>query len=691
MPLRYTLAMILRGITLLLGLVLCASHLIAQHTPDSLLSRLEHSQSPDSLFVIHSQLYEYYLDREPSQARQHAKQALQIAQHTAKPDLIFKAMDQMGVWYQYRSQYDSALLIFEDALELARQEEDAAKMLSMHNNIGVIYFRKGDYETSVQYFLQSLKEAEQLGDTISLAGGLNNLGSIMYLQGHYEQALDYYQQSLNIKQLMGDSLAVAKTLNNIGNVYGDMDEHAQAVNYLERSLAIKRKYQEAGSLAYSLTNLGIAYKDLKQYDQALRYYQEALDIDTQLENQEGMLSTANNIAELYILLEEQDSALVYAQQAHELALAIDARERIMQNTHTLAKIYRMKQDYRLAFQYMEEYAKLREEVYNEEKSQQIAELQTRYDTEKKELTIERLQQEKQLQDLEIQQARTQRFIYLLIILLAAVLGVAGIYFYRLKARHNRLLSSQNVQLAQLNATKDKLFSVIAHDLKNPLSAFQSITETLHQHLPEMSQEEIKFFIAEIYQSSHQLNDLLHNLLQWASAQIGRTPYQPEAFSAQAMVEKNIRHLQSQASEKSIHLHSEVPDTAMLYADRKMIQTILRNLLSNAIKFTPEGGEVRCTAEPRGAQVVLSVHDTGVGIAEENLPLLFRIDANVQAIGRHQEKGTGIGLILCKELAEKNYSQIEVSSTPGQGSTFTLIVPAAHTNQQQPVSQTVSSS
>jgi len=679
------------GLTLLLWLSFPVSGLAAHCPPDSLLALLKQPQAQDSLFTIHSQLYQHYHDQDPTLARYHAEQALQIAQDLDKLSLTFKAMDQLGVWYQNRSQYDSALLIFEDALNLAQQEKDAAKMLSMHNNIGVIYFRKGDYETSVQYFLQSLKEAEKLSDSTSLAGGLNNLGSIMYLQGHYEQALDYYQQSLDIKQLLGDSLAVAKTLNNIGNIYGDMDDHAQAIAYLERSLAIKRNHQEAGGLAYSLTNLGIAYKDLQQYDQALRYYREALDIDTQLENQEGMLSTANNIAELYILLEEQDSALVYAQQAYELAWAIDAQERIMETTHTLAKLHQLMQDYSRAFQYMEEYVKLREEVYNEKKSQQIAELQTRYDTEKKELAIEQLQQEKQLQDLEIQQARTQRFTYLLIILLAAVLGVAGVYFYRLKARHNRLLASQNVQLAQLNATKDKLFSVIAHDLKNPLSAFQSITETLHQHLPKMSQEEIRFFIAEIYQSSHQLNDLLHNLLQWASAQIGRTPYQPEAFSARTMVEKNIRHLQSQARKKSIQLHNDVPTSAMLYADRKMIQTILRNLISNAIKFTPGGGQVRFTTRLQGSEVALSVHDTGVGISEENLPLLFRIDADVQAIGDQQEKGTGIGLILCQELAEKNCSHIEVNSIPGQGSTFTLVVPAARSSRQEQISQTVSSS
>lgn len=683
--------MILRGITLLLTLTLCATTLSAQSPADSLLTLLKQSPSPDSAFTIHSQLYEHYLDQDPTLARHHAEQALQIATTADNPAITIKAREQLGVWHQYRSQYDSALLFFEDALRLARQQNDASKMLGMQNSIGVIHFRKGDYETAVQYFLQSLKEAEKLGDSTSLAGGLNNVGAIMEFQGHYEQALDYYQRSLEVKQMLGDSLAVAKTLNNIGNVYGQMDKHTQAIAYLERSLAIKRSHQNAGGLAYSLTNLGIAYKDLQQYDQALHYYHEALLIDTQLENQEGMLSIANNIAELYIILEQQDSALVYAQQAHELSLAIDARERLMKTTHTLAQVYQMKRDYPRAFLYMEEYAKLREEVYNEEKSQQIAELQTRYDTEKKELTIEQLQQEKQLQALEIQQARTQRLIYLLVILLAVVLGVAGFYLYRLKARHNRLLTSQNHQLSQLNATKDKLFSVIAHDLKNPLSAFQSITETLHQHLPEMSQEEIKFFIAEIYQSSHQLNDLLHNLLQWASAQIGRTPYQPEAFSARNMVDKNIHHLQSQAKEKSIQLFNEVPDAAKLYADRKMILTILRNLLSNAIKFTPEGGEVRFTAASRGAQVVLSVHDTGVGITEENLPLLFRIDAEVQTIGSQQEKGTGIGLILCKELAEKNYSHLEVSSTPGQGSTFSLIVPAARSNKQEHISQTVSSS
>ncbi|MEM9829140.1 MAG: tetratricopeptide repeat-containing sensor histidine kinase [Bacteroidota bacterium] len=654
------------------------SFLIAQDKSDSLYILLSQEDHPDSLFQLHSQLFSIQIDSDYQRAKEHAERALQLARNLESYQSLGKALEHMGAWHQYRGNYDSALLFYEEALSVAAQQQDNALAVQMNNSIGTVYFRKADYDVSVQYFLKSLEAAELDGDSTSLAGGLNNVGAIMELQERYNEALDYYQQALRIKKLLGDSLSYARTLNNIGNVYGELGQNEEAARYLEHSLRIKRKSDKAGSLALSLTNLGIAYKDLEQYEKALLCYYEALEIDDRLGKKEGMLSTANNLAELFIQLNQLDSALHYAEQAYTLAETIGAKERLIGVTKTFAKIYEQEGKYDSAFHYSQRYNELREEVFNEEKSLQISELETRYETEKKELAIEKLEQEKQVQSLEIKQAQTQKLIYLLVLLLVASLGMVGLYLYRNKIKTNRILSAQNEQLAQLNATKDKLFAIVSHDLKNPLSAFRSITETLSQHLASMSPKEVQFFIDEIYQSSQQLDDLLRNLLQWASSQTGSLQYEPEVFSPSRIIEKCIGHLQAQANEKSIFLQNLVSPELEVYADPKMIQTIVRNLLSNAIKFTPDGGNISLTAETAENRVAISVIDTGVGIAEEDLSALFRVDADIQAVGTSSEKGTGIGLILCKELAELNHCAFQVSSELGQGSTFTLLIPASQT-------------
>lgn len=674
---------------LLVFAVFCVDFVIAQDKLDSLHSLLREQNHPDSLFQLHSQLFDAYLDSDYQRAKGHAEQALQLARRLENHQSLGQALEHIGVWHQYRGNYDSALLFYEEALLIAHQQQDNALTVQMNNSIGTVYFRKGDYDLSVQYFLKSLESAEQDGDSSTLAGGLNNIGAIMELQERYDDALGYYQQSLSIKKLIGDSLSYAKTLNNIGNVYGWLGQNQEAVRYLEQSIAIKRRIDQTGSLASSLTNLGIAYKDLEQYDKALACYHESLKIDQQLGKQEGVLATANNIAKVFIQLAQLDSALQYATQAHTLAVAINAKERMLQTTNTLYKIYELKKEYQLALSYLLRHNELKEEIFNKEKSQQISELETRYETEKKELAIKKLQQEKQVQSLEIQQAQTQQLIYLLILLLIVLLGIVGVYLYRNKIKTNRLLSAQNSQLTQLNATKDKLFTIVSHDLKNPLSAFRSITETLSQHMNDMSPKEVQFFIDEIYQSSQQLNDLLHNLLQWASSQTGSLRYEPEVFPLYQTIEKCISHLHAQANEKSIALQNQVPPKAEVYADRKMIQTIIRNLISNAIKFTPNGGNITLIAEPIDNYLAISVIDTGIGIFEEDLGVLFRVDADIQAVGTSPEKGTGIGLILCKELAELNHCKFRVTSTIGQGSTFTLLIPASQTVKNDTLAESLS--
>ncbi|MEM8966935.1 MAG: HAMP domain-containing sensor histidine kinase, partial [Bacteroidota bacterium] len=194
-------------------------------------------------------------------------------------------------------------------------------------------------------------------------------------------------------------------------------------------------------------------------------------------------------------------------------------------------------------------------------------------------------------------------------------------------------------------------------------------------------KEVQFFIDEIYQSSQQLDDLLRNLLQWAASQTGSLQYEPKVFTPSQIIAKCVGHLQAQANEKSISLQHHVSPESEVYADPKMIQTIIRNLLSNAIKFTPKGGNVSLMSTRAENHVAVSVIDTGIGIAEKDLRALFRIDADVQDIGTSPDKGTGIGLILCKELAELNHCEFRVSSELGQGSTFTLLIPASQTAEK----------
>jgi len=236
------------------------------------------------------------------------------------------------------------------------------------------------------------------------------------------------------------------------------------------------------------------------------------------------------------------------------------------------------------------------------------------------------------------------------------------------------LRNSRDQLQELNATKDKFFSIIAHDLRNPFNALISGSDMLVHYFEELEQEQIKEFIEEINLASRQAFNLLGNLLEWARSQTGRILYSPEKISMDEIVQKNKDLLEQNAKEKNIHLANDVEPDTFVYADKDMIATVIRNLMTNALKYTPYGGKVTITSKNAGDFTETWISDTGAGIGKEDMDKLFRIDTKYSTLGTANERGTGLGLILCKEFVKGNHGKIWVKSEVGKGSDFKFTLP-----------------
>lgn len=229
-------------------------------------------------------------------------------------------------------------------------------------------------------------------------------------------------------------------------------------------------------------------------------------------------------------------------------------------------------------------------------------------------------------------------------------------------------------LKELNATKDKLFSIIAHDLRNPLQVLMFSADLLSRNYDDYDENKKKEFIRKIFIGTNQLSDLLDNLLGWARSQRGIIETEIEKIHISTLAEENVTLFKDLAEKKNVRLTSEVDSGYYAFADRNMVHIIIRNLVSNAIKFTPTGGEVKITASANFDSMQICVVDTGVGIPAEDISNLFRIDKQKTTLGTAKEKGSGLGLILCKEFAEKNHGTIDVTSIPGEGSSFKVSLP-----------------
>jgi signal transduction histidine kinase len=245
-------------------------------------------------------------------------------------------------------------------------------------------------------------------------------------------------------------------------------------------------------------------------------------------------------------------------------------------------------------------------------------------------------------------------------------------FARVKT-HLALRRAQH-NLQEANATKDKFFSIIAHDLRSPFTALLGMTELLNEHVDSYSREEMKTSIQKLRESSSQVFALLENLLTWSRLQRGLIECSPEELSLYPLVRQIGFLFRSGAEQKHIQMQNLVPEDAVVYADRRMLDTVLRNLLSNAIKFTTAEGTVDISATAHSDRIVITVADTGTGITQEALDKIFRIDAKYSKTGTAGERGTGLGLILCKELVERNHGTLKGESVLGQGSAFTVTLP-----------------
>ena len=254
-------------------------------------------------------------------------------------------------------------------------------------------------------------------------------------------------------------------------------------------------------------------------------------------------------------------------------------------------------------------------------------------------------------------------------------SVENHYLLEQTQRRAAELAEAKESLTKLNADKDKFFSIVAHDLKGPFMPVLGNAELLSEMADLLPPDELKIMGQSIYRSANNTLNLLENLLQWSRLQMGHMEYNPERLNLHEIAEQSVQLLLGNAQDKGIKLYTTISDTVFVYTDPFMLDTVIRNLTSNALKFTLKAGEVRIEATPFDANFIeIAVADTGVGMTKEVQQKLFRFDEPITTLGTAQEKGTGLGLIICQEMVSTGSGKIWVESKVGQGSTFKFTIP-----------------
>jgi signal transduction histidine kinase len=708
----------------LLACALCLPSILqAQPKADSLRKVLSLHSRQDSVHLsLLLQLASQYELISADSIFYYGKKALSLATKNSDNKGIANATELLGAGYSVIGKYDSAIYYYRQSISLARKYNHHVTLSSKYNHIANAYFLTGRYADAHVYYDSAIELATKNDNAEILAKANSNLGNVFYKMGNYTRALHFYLKGLKKQEELGVELNIASDLSNIANVYYRLRNYDEAINYIRRANILNKKLGMKERLVGTLTTYAMVYNDLKKYDSSVIYLKEALQLAVEIKNPYLENIVVGNLAECYLKKTDYSEAeklyeksLKMSEQlgdAEGYAIAqaglgeiyllqgnaakgrqlltssfkamqqLGVKEQALSAGLKLSESYEKDGDFKNALFYRKYVNDLEDSLEIETAGQKAEQVVFDYEIQKKENEIKLLQKNK---DIEASKSRTQRtIIWAAFICLAFAITIA----YLLYRNRNNLSNSKKLILEQkeelelqaqrltaLNEFKDVTFSLLAHDLRSPINALAGMLQLLDEQM--MTQEEFIEYRHELNSKLQSLSILLDNMLYWAKNQMkGENLLETSRLNTRLKVTNTISQLRDAAAQKSILVLNNVPDNLFINADIEHVRIILRNIIANAIKFTNYNGEIIVSAEADARNTYIHIQDNGVGMSEEQAEQLFTSDMYVSTRGTGGEKGTGLGLRMCYDLAKKNNGDIRVSSKPGKGSTFTVIFPSA---------------
>lgn len=571
------------------------------------------------------------------------------------------------------------------AYEYARQAKDLAMLLNYERglaqaleNLGWIHYRKGDYSKAFELSVESLNISERLRDRPAIARSLNNVAAINYEQKHYVLAIANFKKAYAVSTEIGDGPGISRSLNNIAFCFLGMNELDSARHYAELGFDASRRYDRPYLEGFALRTLGDVDFNQKKYQSALEKYQQVIQMADKLENIFLKTSTTNRIGETLVFLNQSDQALSNLLKNIAIARSHQFKKELEQSLKLVSEIYAKQKQIAKAYDYQSQYLAIHDSLYQQQSSEQMALMQVKFDSEMKEAKIELLTKDAALKQEQINRQRLWMYFSIGSLTLMAILAFVLLYSNSMKKRandelalKNREIQLQAHQLKNLNITKDKLFSIISHDLRSPLASLRGLMDILD--IDGLSSQDFISTSKKLRRNLESVQEDLDNLLFWAQSQLNGLQSNPENLHLRPIVEEKIELFREIARQKAIKIINEIDDSIAIVADKNHISLVVRNLLANAIKFNKLGGIITISEKSIGEYFEVSVSDSGVGMSSADLGKLFNAETHFTNPGTNQEKGAGIGLLLTKEFIEKNGGSIWAKSELGKGSTFTFRV------------------
>jgi signal transduction histidine kinase len=588
----------------------------------------------------------------------------------------------------YGSNSDSSFHYAHLALEYAgrihyrRGESESWRML------GNTFEMVGDYLNMLSSYQHSLDIAEAIGNTSLIAKANVNIALFYKQEGEFDQAQQMMQEVQGLYKRSGDSVQSAYISSYLADLAFRQHQDELALQYAGRALEAARSIHDAPTIATFNNDLGRILAATGNYAAALSHHLQSLAYYQEADDRLGTTSTNSLLAQDYLLLEDYPLALRYANESLAEARAIRRKPEIQGSAKVLADIYEAKGDNRNALKYFKLYKDYSDSLFNDQSRKQILTRAAQYDYEQQGT---RLREAQVLKDAGYERALRRDDLKISVtVFVIVLLSLMAFVLWRERAvnrRVNRLLREKNekieeqketleqqaVQLLLNNQQKDKLFSIIAHDLRGPLNSLKGLMD--FQKEKRLTEQEVSRMMYELRRNVDSSSELVSNLLYWASSQLKGMRVIPVLLAMDQLVHDVLLLFTQQAREKMVLLTMDVSPSMIGYGDKDMMQVVVRNLVSNAIKFCHSGGMVTVSGCKRAGEIEISVTDTGTGMREDALDRIKRKES-FSSYGTASEKGTGLGILLCHEFTEANRGRFYAESEWGKGSRCYFTIPAA---------------
>ncbi len=618
------------------------------------------------------------LSNSPQEAINYAKQALENTPNDNK--ILFEYYIITGDAYKNIGNYKKAVSNFELASSISDKTASLQDKGISYYHLSDVYNITSNYEEALKNVYEAQRIFKSQVDNKNwLANVYHLLAKIYYNLINVKKSIDYNMMAIDIRRKLGDSLGIALSANNLAVTYMFNGDSKKALEYNNLSLEIMSRYNNKDGMANSLFNIGLVYARNDDNQKAMKYYSQSLVLYNEIDDNRSRAIVLANIAFSKLRTGDISGAESDILKSIDIAKQLGLIDVMAMNYDFLTQLYIQKSDFKNALISKEKFIDIKDRIFNQETRNRVTELEVKIETEQKKREVELIQKKNEAQ-------RNFFLAAFLIVLLLAILFYNG---YKIKKRANIDLEKKNEEIAaanselellneklfEANSTKDKFFSIISHDLRNPLYWFRNVTNILSKRAGELDKFQMIEVTKALDDSAKSSLHLVENLFQWAKAQTDKIEFKPENINLKMLVDEIINQLQLTAEEKGIVLEEKIHENTILFADRNMFNTVILNLVSNGLKFTQRGGRVTITSQEIDNDMIeVLVSDTGLGISQENIEKLFRIDAVHITAGTANESGSGLGLILCKEFIEQNGGSISVVSSIGKGSTFRVNVP-----------------